>query len=836
MSSHMSIIAAVLALSSAATAAGTFDMVVAGGTAPAVVAAEMAAQGGRRVLLLAPRSFLGEDSAGNLTCLEAGVTPLEAKRSLDRRLLSAGVHYLTGALVVGVDVLPDDGVSVSYASKDGVRTVRARAFADHRLPVPVDARRFARIVVSETPPAAPGLEVTAMSGDYTTAVTNRVQEDGDGSVRIVHGRAWRCAFTLPFAVTDVWTRAEAEIRARELTWTPNLLAAADELICLDGKGRTRPSAPSSRSVDVAVAGGGVAGAPAAVAAARAGARTVVCEFLHQLGGMGTAGGIGQYWQGRVQGFTAEYDARIRALGSVVHAVGKRETWLRMCRDAGATVLFGALVCGVQRDGERVTALEIATDYGMMTLRAGAVVDATGSADVAAAAGAKTVFPEKGPLCLQGAGLAPCALGAGFANSDFGYVDASSAEDLARFAACGRLGAPDVWDVATLVGARERRRIVGDITLTPEDVRRGRHFVDAVVQCRSNFDSHGPTACDLGLLAGPDAQRFFDAAVPYRALLPRGVAGVIVPGLGMAALRDAMPVLRMQPDVQNAGYAAGCVAARAAENGGDFRAVDVRAIQRHLVVIGNLDADVLSWRDPSVGDEELRAAVATLAPDYRGVEVVLAERERVLPLLKTAFADTMDPRARLVYAHTLGVLGCADGADVLADWLEGRLAVPEPTFDGKWAFARRFPYRDSVIVALGRTRTARARVFLERVAKELGPQTPFFRFRAVCWALATCGDKASAAVLLEMARRPGVTGHVKPGAAAWRPLAGYTSRRHSMTDEEIAALKELDVATAIYRLTGDASLLAPWRRDGRCVFADYAERLLEKEDCHADDEA
>jgi LacI family transcriptional regulator len=35
-----------------------------------------------------------------------------------------------------------------------------------------------------------------------------------------------------------------------------------------------------------------------------------------------------------------------------------------------------------------------------------------------------------------------------------------------------------------------------------------------------------------------------------------VDGLLVAGLGVSAHRDAMPVLRMQPDVQNVGYAAG----------------------------------------------------------------------------------------------------------------------------------------------------------------------------------------------------------------------------------------------------------------------------------------
>ncbi len=815
----------VLCLASLASVAAPrqVDVVVAGGTERAVETAISEKAAGRSVLLLAPRPYLGEDAAGTLLCLADGITPLEAKRRLDRRMIAAGVEFLSGAVVTDVRK-GDRGFDLTYAVRGGERTLHTTDFRDMRVPVPASCRRFARIVVSGSRPKGEGLAVEALPDGYTVPVTNRVEEGGDGSVRLVHGRAWRCEFTLPFAVTDAVSRAEADRIARDLTWTPDILDGADELIALES---AQPHLRTSSAIcaDVAVAGGGVAGAPAAIAAARCGRRTVVCEALHMLGGMGTAGGIGQYWQGCVRGFTEEYDRKVRSLACAVHAVGKREAWRRMCRDAGATVLFGAVVYGVRMEKDRIAALKVATDYGPVEISAKAFVDATGCASVAAAAGALTVFQEDGPLCLQGAGVAPRPLGVGFVNSDFGYVDVVSPQDSTRFAACGRLGAPAVWDVASLIGARERRRIVGDVTVSPEDVRRGRRFGDVVVQCRSNFDSHGPTACDLGLLAGPGAQRFFAFGVPYRAFLPKGLSGVVVPGLGMAAARDAMPVLRMQPDVQNAGYAAGHAAAAAAMNGGDFRAVDVRKLQEHLVACGNIDADVLSWRDVPLSDDELRSAIVSLVPDYQGAEIVLAERNRALPFLRAAFAAATEPRARLVYAHSLGVLGCADGADVLADWLEGRIKADEPDFRCKWAFARRFPYRESVIVALGRTRTARARAFLERSARDLDQRTPFFRFRAVCWALETCGDKASSAMLLEVARRPGVTGHVKPGLEAWRPLFGYTSKRYSMTDEEIAALRELDLATAVYRLSGDASLLEPWLSDGRSVFSDYAENVL-----------
>ncbi|MCP4646403.1 MAG: FAD-dependent oxidoreductase, partial [bacterium] len=46
--------------------------------------------------------------------------------------------------------------------------------------------------------------------------------------------------------------------------------------------------------DVVVLGGGTAGAPAGVGASQKGARTLVIDYMHGLGGMGTVGMIGKY--------------------------------------------------------------------------------------------------------------------------------------------------------------------------------------------------------------------------------------------------------------------------------------------------------------------------------------------------------------------------------------------------------------------------------------------------------------------------------------------------------------------------------------------------------------
>jgi len=55
--------------------------------------------------------------------------------------------------------------------------------------------------------------------------------------------------------------------------------------------------PRLHEVDVLVIGGGTGGAPAGIAAARQGARTLVCEYLPGLGGVGTMGMIGNYHHG-----------------------------------------------------------------------------------------------------------------------------------------------------------------------------------------------------------------------------------------------------------------------------------------------------------------------------------------------------------------------------------------------------------------------------------------------------------------------------------------------------------------------------------------------------------
>ena len=103
--------------------------------------------------------------------------------------------------------------------------------------------------------------------------------------------------------------------------------------------------------------------------------------------------------------------------------------------------------------------------------------------------------------------------------------------------------------------------------------------------------------------------------PYRCMLPRGLEGILVIGLGISMQRDASAMVRMQKDMHNQGYAAGLAATMAVESGCPPNEIDVRALQQQLVEIGNLPESVLADRDSfPLSDETVCAAVEDMVDE------------------------------------------------------------------------------------------------------------------------------------------------------------------------------------------------------------------------------
>lgn len=591
----------------------------------------------------------------------------------------------------------------------------------------------------------------------------------------------------------------------------------------------RSALPVLGEYDVVVVGGGTGGAPAGIAAGRRGAKTLLIEHLYGLGGVGTLGMIGKYWYGMVCGFTAEHDQGVAELGAKVHIVGKNEWWRRENRKAGTEIWLGSLGCGAWMEGSRVRGVVVATPLGRGVVLAKSVIDATGNADLALSAGAPCVFQGADELALQGVGLSPRRLGASYINSDFGYVNDSDAADLWLFGVRGRAGAGKVWDISQLVESRERQRIIGDCWVTPLDIVNGRTFPDTIVQARSNFDSHGYSIAEICYVSEAKKDRMHSANVPYRALLPKGIDGLAVIGLGISAHRDAMPIMRMQPDIQNMGYAAGVAASMASGERKTFRDIDVKGLQRHLVEKGNLPAEVLGWEDNGMVDiERLESAVNGLGKQYRDVGLVLAQWEQALPQMRKAHAAAERFEERLVYAHVLGIMGDPAGVEELVAVVTGKEPGLAMDIKGENAFGRRMSQADSYIVALGRTRDSRALKPLLGVLAEMDGAATFTRYRALTLALEALGDPAAARPLAELLGRPGISGHAFTQASGITAAGGYGG---AGGNERSLCLRELAIARALYRC-GDyegvaEKILRDYSRDLRGVYALHATEVLRK---------
>lgn len=589
----------------------------------------------------------------------------------------------------------------------------------------------------------------------------------------------------------------------------------------------RTALPVLGEYDVVVVGGGTSGAPAGIAAGRQGAKALLIEHLYGLGGVGTLGMIGNYWYGNACGFTAEHDAGVEALGAAVHVVGKNEWWRRENRKAGTEIWFGTLGCGTLVENGRVTGVVVATPMGRGVVLAKSVVDATGNAEVAASAGAACVFQGAEELALQGVGLSQRKLGASYINSDFGYVNDCDAADLWLFGVRGRAGAGSVWDVSQIVESRERQRIVGDCWVTPLDILNERTFPDTVVQSRSNFDSHGYSVDAICYVSEANGKKIYQANVPYRSLLPKGLEGLIVIGLGMSAHRDAMPIMRMQPDVQNMGYVAGVAGATAAREGKNFRSIDVHTLQKHLVEVGNLPKEVLGWKDNAlVGCERLAMAVKNLGNGYKDVSLVLAQWEQALPQMRLACASAESPAAKLVYAHVLGIMGDATGVETLAAVVSGRQPGLGVNLKGEATFGRRVSEEDSYLIALGRTKDQRGVTPILEAVEKMDAKSAFSRFRAVTLALEALADPAAAKPLAELLQKPGIGGYAMTDVKAITPAGGYGG---TGGNERNLCLRELAVARALYRC-GDVDgagekVLREYARDLRGIYALHATAVL-----------
>ncbi|MDP6110640.1 MAG: FAD-dependent oxidoreductase, partial [Planctomycetota bacterium] len=161
--------------------------------------------------------------------------------------------------------------------------------------------------------------------------------------------------------------------------------------------------PVARDVDVVVAGSGISGLFASLAAARHGARVVLVDRMGMPGGNIGPGRIVGYGIGgsilstqherRYTGVVAEFIERLNkdlddvpyTYSTMSHGVSRVAA--NMFEEEGVELVLSAYAADPIMDGDRACGLFVESKSGRIAIKAKVVIDATGDADTAARAGA-----------------------------------------------------------------------------------------------------------------------------------------------------------------------------------------------------------------------------------------------------------------------------------------------------------------------------------------------------------------------------------------------------------------------------------------------------------------
>ena len=413
--------------------------------------------------------------------------------------------------------------------------------------------------------------------------------------------------------------------------------------------RPAGAAPVRVSADICVLGAGIAGVSAALEAARLGRKVALVDALPALGGQAVNSIIGTFcglFANGTHGIQLTHgiaDDILRELGAqdalhyrrggpsnttvVMYDEIALSRWVEEAvRKAGITVLLGAVLRGVARDGARIRELDLATRYGDAKLAATGFVDATGDAVLTWEAGFACREPADGPvygtqmMVLEGIdearqptraeltararargahyglvrtdGFAFVFPGRGTALVNHTHVE-TPLEPVAasRNALLGKAQAdkvlhflkseyPDAFGQSRvrsygLPGIRQTRWIVGRQQLTVKDVRAGTKFSDAVARTAWPIELHDRLDGYIWEPFSDDHLHY----VPFGSLVPAEADNIVAAGRCIDGDNAALSSVR----VMGPCIAMGAAAAHALDlaGSGSVQQIDVAALRQRV---------------------------------------------------------------------------------------------------------------------------------------------------------------------------------------------------------------------------------------------------------------
>ena len=388
--------------------------------------------------------------------------------------------------------------------------------------------------------------------------------------------------------------------------------------------------------DVLVAGGGIAGIAAAMAAARGGKKVILLEREYALGGMATLGlvtiylplcdGEGkQLCYGIVEellklsiehGAEANYPEAWLNGGSLEERIKNRyitqfnphmfalRVEALLC-GLGVTVMYGSLACAVKKENDTITHIVIENKSGRSAIAVESVIDCTGDADICHMAGAETALHANGnglaswyyyftggKVSLKMFGLADVAQGAppekSKSDGKSGTYKATMTQSLDKNVRFSGVDGEELSRAVIsahgkmyedILKQRENDETYVPVTMsTIPLVRMSRRLVGAYTMDESET---GKRMEDSIGLTGDWRKRGPAFEIPFGTLYGKDVRNLLAAGRDISVTDAMWDITRVIPPCAVTGEAAGTAAAI----GGDFAKTDIKELQNKLSANG-----------------------------------------------------------------------------------------------------------------------------------------------------------------------------------------------------------------------------------------------------------
>ena len=408
-----------------------------------------------------------------------------------------------------------------------------------------------------------------------------------------------------------------------------------------------------KAYDLIVVGGGFAGVASAISASRQGASVLLIEKSNCLGGSATNCLVNPFMPNSTNINGNEIDLSSGIFKEILERLGERNALLwnshfleeelkyllnEMMLENKVDLLFHSYLTRVNKEGQRIKSIVLATISGEITLNAKFFIDATGDGQLAYLSGCDYLLgrerdnltqpmtlcfrvgnvdtdkfyksldklqgeykkaQEKGEIINPRENILvfstpiknvlhfnttrvvmknPTSI---FEKTEAEIIARKQVHQLYAFIKKHADGMENAFLMSTAqeIGVRESRKVLGEYTLTEKDLLSLTKFDDGVVACNYDMDIHSPEGEGTSHHYFKNGEYY---TIPYRAFIPKGINNMLISGRCISSDQGAQASFRIMPTVASIGEATGTAIGIAVRDKVDnVRLVDIKKLQKIL---------------------------------------------------------------------------------------------------------------------------------------------------------------------------------------------------------------------------------------------------------------